>query len=72
VGVAERAGFLNVHADALRDLAEVLDGAGDPEGAAAAAAAALDLYRRKGNVVSAQRVVEALERLRAAPPERPA
>jgi hypothetical protein len=40
--------FPTLHADALRDLAEVLQEAGRPEEAEVAARAALDLYRRKG------------------------
>jgi hypothetical protein len=44
--------FPTLHADALRDLADVLHEAGRPEEAEAAEQAALDLYRRKGDVVS--------------------
>jgi hypothetical protein len=52
VALAETTDFLNVHADALRDLAEVLG----PAGGADAAAEARDLYARKGNVVSGTRL----------------
>jgi tetratricopeptide (TPR) repeat protein len=48
VALAERMEFPTLHADALRDLAEVLQEAGRPEEAEVAARAALDLYRRKG------------------------
>jgi hypothetical protein len=63
VATAERTGLLNVHADALRDLAEVLDGIGDDAGATGAATAALALYRQKGNAVSAARMTAVLGRL---------
>jgi tetratricopeptide (TPR) repeat protein len=48
VRLAERMEFPTLHADALRDLADVLQEAGRPDEADAAAQAALDLYRRKG------------------------
>ena len=43
-------------------LAEVLALSGDREGAEEAAAAAIALFERKGNVVSAARVRDELER----------
>jgi predicted ATPase len=52
VRLAEQMEFPTLHADALRDLADVLHEAGRPEEAEAAEQAALDLYRRKGDVVS--------------------
>jgi hypothetical protein len=63
VAAAERTALLNVHADALRDLAEVLDGIGDHAGATDAATKALALYTRKGNAVSAARMSAVLGRL---------
>jgi len=59
--------FLNQRGDGYRDLALVLEAAGDREGARAAAGDALALYRRKGNVLSAAGVASLLSgRLRAA------
>jgi tetratricopeptide (TPR) repeat protein len=52
VGLAEQMEFPTLHADALRDLAAVLEEAGRPEEADEATQAALDLYRLKGDVVS--------------------
>jgi tetratricopeptide (TPR) repeat protein len=52
VRLAEQMEFPTLHADALRDLAAVLEQAGRPEEADEAARAALDLYRLKGDVVS--------------------
>jgi tetratricopeptide (TPR) repeat protein len=64
VDAVRQTGLLNVHADALRDLAEVLEIAGKPDEALRAADDALGLYQRKGNTVSAQRTRTVLERLR--------
>ena len=47
--------LLNMRADALLDLALVLDATADRAGARETADAALALYRAKGNVVSAER-----------------
>jgi DNA-binding SARP family transcriptional activator/tetratricopeptide (TPR) repeat protein len=55
VQLAERTDFITVHADALLDLAVVLDRAGPAGRASAAYEAAADLYMRKGDVVSAAR-----------------
>lgn len=57
-------GLLNLAADALLDLAEVHEATGNGEPAARAAQEALELYLRKGNAVSAQRVRMMLARLR--------
>ncbi|MGH3036598.1 MAG: ATP-binding protein [Gaiellaceae bacterium] len=62
VTLAEETDGLNLHADALLDLAEVLRAAGRPAEEAAAAKRALALYVHKGNVVSAGRARAALER----------
>ena len=51
VSLAARTDFLNLHGQALLDLAEVAAAAGDEPAAADARAAAADLFRRKGNVV---------------------
>jgi tetratricopeptide (TPR) repeat protein len=55
VAFAQRTDFINHQADALADLALVLGQAGRAEDARAAAAEALSLYERKGNVVAAER-----------------
>jgi class 3 adenylate cyclase/tetratricopeptide (TPR) repeat protein len=60
VALAEETDGLNLHGDALLDLAEVLRGAGRPSDAVAAAARALSLFERKGNLVSAARARTAL------------
>jgi tetratricopeptide (TPR) repeat protein len=60
VELAERTDFLTIRAEAQLDLAEVLEAGGRPEEAHAARHAALDLYREKGDVVSAERVGAAL------------
>jgi thioredoxin-like negative regulator of GroEL len=49
VQLAAETDFLNYHADALVDLAEVLHLADRPEEAAEKLSAALQLYERKGN-----------------------
>jgi tetratricopeptide (TPR) repeat protein len=54
VRLAERTDFLTLHADALMDLGEVLGESGRAD-ADAAVEAALELYRRKGDVVSSER-----------------
>jgi hypothetical protein len=53
--VAETTDGINMHANALMDLAEVLGLADRQPEAAAAVGEALALYARKGNVVSAER-----------------
>jgi tetratricopeptide (TPR) repeat protein len=52
---------LNMHADTLMDLAEILRLAGREAEAGPAAVEALELYRRKGNLVSAERAEVLLE-----------
>jgi tetratricopeptide (TPR) repeat protein len=54
VSLAEQTDFLNLHANALLDLATVLHHGGNLEDAAAAAEAANALYERKGNLVGAE------------------
>ena len=61
VALAEETDGLNMHGDALLDLAEVLRAVGRPEEEAVAAAQrALSLYERKGNLVLAARARAAL------------
>lgn len=55
VALAETTDYLDLRGDALMDRAEVQGLAGDLTAASSSAAAALDLYERKGNVVSAER-----------------
>jgi hypothetical protein len=66
VTAAGRTDLLNVAADALRDLAEVLAAVGQPDDAVGAAEQALERYQAKGNTVSAQRTKLLLTRLRGA------
>ena len=54
VSLAEQTDFLNLHANALMDLATVLDHGRRLEDAVAAAEAASALYERKGNLVRAE------------------
>jgi hypothetical protein len=53
VPLAEGTEFLNMHGDAALDLAKVLHSLDRRDEAAGHAKTALDLYERKGNVVSA-------------------
>jgi ATP/maltotriose-dependent transcriptional regulator MalT len=53
VALAADTDFVHFHADALGELAAVLDALGRHEESAAVVAAALALYEQKGNVVSA-------------------
>jgi tetratricopeptide (TPR) repeat protein len=53
--LASQTDYLNDHAKALADLADVLELAGRREEAAAALEQALELYERKGNLVMAER-----------------
>ena len=55
VGIAERTDFVTIHGDACVDLAETLELAGRSDEAQEALRRALDLYERKGNLVSAER-----------------
>ena len=58
--------YIDLHGDTLRDLATVLVAAGKLDEARAAARDAIELYERKGNVVSAGMARVLLTRL--APP----
>jgi tetratricopeptide (TPR) repeat protein len=60
VEIAERTDALNMHGDALMRLAEVLRAAGRTDVAERAARDALELYERKGNLVSVQQVTALL------------
>jgi DNA-binding SARP family transcriptional activator len=55
VTIAADSEFVVLHADVLLDLAEVLELAGRPDEASAAAAEAVRIYERKGNVAAAGR-----------------
>jgi hypothetical protein len=63
VALAARTDFLNQHADALLELAVVLDRGGRTPEVRAAVSEALDLYQRKGNLVNAARADQWMERL---------
>jgi DNA-binding SARP family transcriptional activator len=63
VSLASRTDFLNQHADALLELAQVLTAAGRAPEARATVGKALDLYKRKGNLLAAERARRTLERL---------
>jgi hypothetical protein len=60
VALAAQTDWLNDHGDALLVRSGVLRAGGDPDGATAAAGAALELYERKGNRVAAERTRAAL------------
>jgi tetratricopeptide (TPR) repeat protein len=62
VALAAQTDFLNQHGDALLELAAVLDQAGRAPEARAMAGEALELYRRKGNLVSLARARRWMER----------
>jgi DNA-binding SARP family transcriptional activator len=62
VALAARTDFLNQHGDALLELATVLAKGGRAPEARAAADEALELYRRKGNLVSSARASQWMER----------
>jgi tetratricopeptide (TPR) repeat protein len=66
IAFAAASDFLNAHGDAFVDLAEVLELAGRVGEAVRAVERAIDLYDRKGNVVSARRASAHLKRLAAA------
>jgi tetratricopeptide (TPR) repeat protein len=55
VAIGEETDMLDAQGDAYADLAEVLSLAGRPRGAIEALEQALERYKRKGNLVSAQR-----------------
>ena len=66
MALAETTDDLNLHGDALMDLAEVLSLGGRASEADPAIEAAIGLYERKGNLVSAARATEALGRASSA------
>jgi tetratricopeptide (TPR) repeat protein len=68
VALAQRTDSLNVHGDALLDLAEILRLLGRRRDAAAATQRALRLYERKGNTVSAEKALEAEQAIRSSAP----
>jgi Flp pilus assembly protein TadD len=61
VRLGERTDFLTVHGAALLDLGTVLRRGGRADEADAAIRAAVELFRRKGDVVSAERAELALQ-----------
>jgi len=63
VALAERTDLVNFHADALLDLAHVLESAGQRAEALERTAEALRFYERKGNIVAAQRARAHLDAL---------
>ena len=63
VSVSARTDYLDLHAQALLALTEVLRSAGRTTEAASAVRDALNLYRRKGNLVTARRAEALLEEL---------
>jgi class 3 adenylate cyclase/tetratricopeptide (TPR) repeat protein len=60
VEIVDRTDYVDAAADAHSALGSVLDAAGRPKEAAAERRAALDLYRRKGNLVRAAQIRERL------------
>jgi class 3 adenylate cyclase/tetratricopeptide (TPR) repeat protein len=65
LAISDGIDFINDRADALVDAAEVHELTGDPEGAAPLLDRAIELYVRKGNVVSQRTTRARLEKLRA-------
>jgi len=68
VALAAETDYLNLQADARMDLAEVLSLGGRIGEAASRTHEALELYERKGNTVSAERVRSMLEDFATTPP----
>jgi class 3 adenylate cyclase/tetratricopeptide (TPR) repeat protein len=68
IELAERTDFLDLHARALEDLAEILCLAGSSQAALAKLEDATRLHEQKGNLVSAARTRTRLESLRRAMP----
>jgi len=64
VELGRQSDYLNAHADALMDLAEVLALARRSADAADAVADALRLFEQKGNLVAAERARARLDELR--------
>jgi DNA-binding SARP family transcriptional activator len=69
VSLVEPTEALNAHADALIDLAEVLELADRSSEAATLAGLALRLYKQKGNIVSAERAAEFANEVKLVPTE---
>jgi tetratricopeptide (TPR) repeat protein len=61
VGLVSQTDFLRQHGDALLDLGEVVALSGEPQEAAAAFRAGLELYERKGDTVMAGRARSRLD-----------
>jgi tetratricopeptide (TPR) repeat protein len=70
VELASTGDWLDLHADALTDLGDVLRQLGRPADAGEPLQRALGLYERKGNLVAAQRTRATLERLDGRPEKR--
>ena len=70
VELAGRSDWIDLHADALTDLADVFRLLGRPQDATEPLKRAIDLYERKGSVVAAQRTRAALARLDERPEKR--
>ena len=70
VALASDTDYLNLQGDVLMDLAEVLSLGGRADEAASRSREALEIYERKGNVVSAGRVRAMLEGVATDPAER--
>ena len=70
VELAGRSDWIDLHADALTDLADVLRLLGRPQDATEPLKRAIDLYERKGSVVAAQRTRDGLDRLDGRPEKR--
>ena len=70
VALAADTDYLNLQGDSLKDLAEVLSLGGRIGESVSRSREALELYERKGNVVSAGRVRAALEGVATDPNER--
>ena len=70
VALASETDYLNLQGDILMDLAEVLSLGGRLDEAASHSREALEIYERKGNVVSAGRVRAMLEDVATDPAER--
>jgi tetratricopeptide (TPR) repeat protein len=66
VELAAGTDFLRLRGDAFRDLAEVLELSGQAPEAGAALSAALELYGRKGDLVSPKRAQARLDQVRSA------
>ena len=66
VELAASTDFLTLRGDAFLDLAAVLEVGGQAAEAVAALNSGLELYERKGNLVSAERARDRLDRMRSA------